>query len=487
MKKRILSVLITVVMLIGMLPTAVFAVETTETKWAFGTAETAPDDSAYTYSGTLEAAFIAANGNENTTNTVTYVKLNKDVSMTHTSSATALTLNEGKAMVLDLNSKTYYSSSTTSTSGADATYGIKTEPNSLLTVKNGTISVSSSNDGYAIGIKSKGNLNVLDCTIEASKSNANSGAYGISYSGGVATITNCTITATSVGDRAQGIEIGTTTPALTIADCTVNAIGGDEAYAFYASEYWGKMEFDVAGTITAICANGAFYSKPTTNEVTVTAGESAPGELVTSPTADTYKSKYVKIEPVKYDLWVGGVQVTSANKDDIVVPDANGSATYDPDTKTLTLNNFSYTGEGYNFAGNVYALIYSPDIDLKIVLKGTNTLAGADMYQEGIIIENGSLMFANSDEENVTGSLKLTAGYPVISLDNGSLSVENVNLTVINTQSPTGNPGEAIFVTGDISITNSDVTAISGDSDGDDIPEEGATRPKDTLRFAGIR
>ena len=50
-----------------------------------------------------------------------------------------------------------------------------------------------------------------------------------------------------------------------------------------------------------------------------------------------------------------------------------------------------------------------------------------------------------------------------------------MNLTVINTLSPTGNPGEAILVTGDISITNSDVTAISGDSNGDDIPEEGAT------------
>ena len=158
------------------------------------------------------------------------------------------------------------------------------------------------------------------------------------------------------------------------------------------------------------------------------------------------------VETTTYDLWVGGVQVTSANKDNIVVPDATGSATYDPDTKNLTLDNFSYTGEGYHYAGNVYALIYSQNIDLKIVLKGTNTLAGADMYQEGIIIENGSLTFANSDEENVTGSLKLTAGYPVISLDNGSLSVENVNLTVINTLSPTGNPGDAIFVNGNILI-----------------------------------
>ena len=174
-------------------------------------------------------------------------------------------------------------------------------------------------------------------------------------------------------------------------------------------------------------------------------------------------------------LYVAGVQVTSANKDNIVVPGATGSATYDPDTKTLTLNNFSYTGEGYNYSSNVGALIYSTGIDLKIVLKGTNTFAGIDNYQEGIIIENGSLTIANSDADDVMGSLKLTAGYPVICVVDGSLFVENVNLTVINTLSPTGNPGEAILVTGDISITHSDVTAISGDSNGDDIPEEGAT------------
>ena len=172
MKKRMLSMLLAIVMVITLLPTAAFAVETAEAKWVVGTAETAPDEAAYTNSGTLAEAFAAANGNEDTTNTVTYVKLNKDVSMTHTSLATALTLNEGKAMVLDLNSKTY-SSSTTSTSSGHATYGFNTVANSLLTVKNGTISVSSSNDGYALGIQSEGNLNVLDCTIEASKSNAN--------------------------------------------------------------------------------------------------------------------------------------------------------------------------------------------------------------------------------------------------------------------------------------------------------------------------
>ena len=51
----------------------------------------------------------------------------------------------------------------------------------------------------------------------------------------------------------------------------------------------------------------------------------------------------------EYGLWVGGVEVTSDN----LVIDGNdnsvitGTATYDPTSNTLTLDNFSYTGAGY--------------------------------------------------------------------------------------------------------------------------------------------
>ena len=387
--KRILSVLITVVMLIGMLPTAVFAADTTEATWAFGTAETAPDEAAYTYSGTLAEAFTAANGNVDATNTVTYVKLNKDVSMTHTSSATALTLNEGKAMVLDLNSKTY-SSSTTSTSGGHVTYGFNTAVNSLLTVKNGKISVSSSNDGYAIGIASEGTLNVLDCTIEASKSNANSGAHSISYSGGVATITNCTITATSAGDRAYGIEIGTTTPALTIADCTVNAIGGDEAYAFYASTYWGKMEFDVAGTITATCANGAFYSKPTTNPVTVTAGADAEnaGELDATIAATYTNNKYVKLVPAHTHCICGA---THASVGDHTVEDEKtftAVSTYDELVTAAATGGNYYLANDIEITNEIEA---RPQEPFNLCLNGNTLFAADDMTGNIFDIRNNSL------------------------------------------------------------------------------------------------
>ncbi len=74
--------------------------------------------------------------------------------------------------------------------------------------------------------------------------------------------------------------------------------------------------------------------------------------------------------PVNYRLWVGGTRVTSANKDAIGV--ASGTASYDPATHRLTLNNANIVAEGYD-DGISNGL---PDLegmaDFKIVCKGTN-------------------------------------------------------------------------------------------------------------------
>lgn len=48
-------------------------------------------------------------------------------------------------------------------------------------------------------------------------------------------------------------------------------------------------------------------------------------------------------EEVKYDVWIGGEEFTSEN---LIIQGDTGTATYDPNTKTLTLNNYTYTGDG---------------------------------------------------------------------------------------------------------------------------------------------
>ena len=87
-----------------------------------------------------------------------------------------------------------------------------------------------------------------------------------------------------------------------------------------------------------------------------------------------------------YDIWVGGVQVTSANKGDLVTAinqaatgtGATGTATYDPSTYTRTMENFVYSGKGSyadeSVSGNIYNAAIVAKENLNIVLKGTNSI-----------------------------------------------------------------------------------------------------------------
>ena len=47
---------------------------------------------------------------------------------------------------------------------------------------------------------------------------------------------------------------------------------------------------------------------------------------------------------MKYNLWVGGVQVTNTNASNITGEGITGAVSYDSTTKTLTLNNATITG-----------------------------------------------------------------------------------------------------------------------------------------------
>ena len=90
-----------------------------------------------------------------------------------------------------------------------------------------------------------------------------------------------------------------------------------------------------------------------------------------------YSSKTLtwKIPVDSYPLWVGGVQVTSANAGSI---DGNNKASYDAASRTLTLNGYSYTGVGYKMGSTdeACAAIYWSDSDnpLTIQLSGTNSI-----------------------------------------------------------------------------------------------------------------
>ena len=86
-------------------------------------------------------------------------------------------------------------------------------------------------------------------------------------------------------------------------------------------------------------------------------------------------------ETTSYNLWVGGVEVTSDNASNITGKGITGTVTYDDSTKTLTLNNVNIDSvySFRNWAGTDSAGIYvSSDFngDLTIKLVGENTITG---------------------------------------------------------------------------------------------------------------
>jgi surface protein len=147
-------------------------------------------------------------------------------------------------------------------------------------------------------------------------------------------------------------------------------------------------------------------------------------------------------KPVNYRLWVGGTRVTSANKDAISV--ASGTASYDPATYTLTLNNATIDAGGSDGISNGLPNLEGM-ADFKIVCKGTNnsidavnsdgyglalygntTISGSRLgikaYDKGIYLEDfKELNLLNAD-------VYVEAGYPVYCGHNTFVYVRNSRL-----------------------------------------------------------
>ena len=154
-----------------------------------------------------------------------------------------------------------------------------------------------------------------------------------------------------------------------------------------------------------------------------------------------------------YDLWVGGVQVTDANKDNV---DGNNKVSYDPATKTLTLNGYSYTGEGYEYNPSWYcaAIYFNPadeNAELTIELVGTNTVIidNSECTSFAIYIANGNLIIEGNGSLTATGDTGIYAW--------GNISISGENTSVI----ATGNYGIQTNG-GDIDIDGGKVEANGG-------------------------
>ena len=115
-----------------------------------------------------------------------------------------------------------------------------------------------------------------------------------------------------------------------------------------------------------------------------------------------------------YNLYVNGEQFTSEK---LSIACGEGTASYDPNTKTLTLNNAAITNGGKSDESPKYGIRVVGDTDLTIKLSGTNS----------ITLDNGGGIFADgsSDNYNIIGNGKLTINVKADALYtlNGNISI----------------------------------------------------------------
>lgn len=138
----------------------------------------------------------------------------------------------------------------------------------------------------------------------------------------------------------------------------------------------------------------------------------------------------------EYPLWVAGVQVTSANKDDILGD--GGKAKFDPDTGILTLNNPVITaGSGYK-----KGVVYSEGIDL--IVKGSASLTGSHTYA-GISVNEKD---GNGGKVTLNGDFTLNGYCGVHADDTVTISGGLIYISAGFDSSPVGISAEHVVITG---------------------------------------
>ena len=181
-------------------------------------------------------------------------------------------------------------------------------------------------------------------------------------------------------------------------------------------------------------------------------------------------------EPTGYNLWVGGVKVTSGNASNITGGGITGKVTYDDSTKTLTLDNVNidsvYSFEnsaGKDSAGIYVSIDFDGDLTIKLVGENTITgkLTGSDISSYGFFAKGFStdLIFDGSGSLNISaadGKTGATNSWSAAIYANGSVNV-GAQCTITATSGVASNISAAIYANGSVNVgAQCTITATSG-------------------------
>ena len=178
-----------------------------------------------------------------------------------------------------------------------------------------------------------------------------------------------------------------------------------------------------------------------TDKLTVYAKGISTGSATVTATSNADSTKTascaVTVVPTPYPLWVGGVQVTSANASNITGGDPV-TASYNAETKTLTLNGYNNNGQGKIDDDDMVTVglgIYAEGIDLTIHLTGVNTVTGPSSE-----VSYGIYLSGEGKQLTIEGEGTLTAAgasgadsYGIVPGYNGAVII-NAELTATGTE-----------------------------------------------------
>ena len=391
---------------------------------------------------------------------------------------------DAKTGTLTLNNYNY-----TGTSGISSTGGL-----TINLVGINTITTSGANSIYSTGAltitsSSKGSLTAENLTSGSVQTTI--------YSTSDITITgNATVTAT-INGTAQAINSNSANGTITIADhATVTAVNeysdstttGTDSIAILAgsgndkAHPTGTIEVKGSATLTAQGYGKALACQTFSATGTVKAStDYQPETPVGYDAANLAIYKYITATPavVNYDVWVGGTQVTSANKDN-VLNDANATVKYTPaDGETaqkLTLNGMSIT--------NTSQIGITASNDLTIALSGENKISSSahaiEMTNGTLTITGPGSLNASSNSGQTTiyagGNVIINSGAKITAINTSTsdgdaihlYDTTNKNLTITgnNTQVIAQKSGRATAINGVATLTVSDGATLTAQSKG---------------------
>lgn len=190
-----------------------------------------------------------------------------------------------------------------------------------------------------------------------------------------------------------------------------------------------EYDMDTAGEYVFTPVIEGYIVSAELPEISVTVDESLPTAVA-----------FGLVDPLSnttYNIWVGGVQVTDVNKDNISGTGISGNISYDPNTSTLTLDDSTITAVyektkiNYSNEEEHQYGIYADITDLKIVVTRDNKINCPDAnskYSYGIYTK-GSL------EISGTGSLYANSGKGSVSYgiySNDKLTIKSGTITGIS-------------------------------------------------------